>query len=49
MLTLAAQKVVANAVTALTEINEISRTGDVFVVNSDILKKLLGVLNECTE
>lgn len=41
--------VVANAVVALSDINEASATKDVFVVNTSILNKLLHALNECTE
>ncbi|KAJ8653961.1 hypothetical protein O0I10_010410 [Lichtheimia ornata] len=41
--------VVANAVIALSDINEGSSNKDVFVVNSTILNKLLHALNECTE
>ncbi|PKK75074.1 Adaptor protein complex beta subunit [Rhizophagus irregularis] len=41
--------VVANAVTALAEINEASTTKDVFVINTPTLTKLLVALNECTE
>lgn len=41
--------VVANAVVALSDINEASTTKDVFVVNGTILNKLLHALNECTE
>jgi hypothetical protein len=41
--------VVANAVTALAEINEASTTKDIFVMNASILTKLLVALNECTE
>ena len=40
--------VVANAVAALTEIDELSPKG-AFVVNSQILSKLTTALNECTE
>ncbi|PKY39908.1 Adaptor protein complex beta subunit [Rhizophagus irregularis] len=41
--------VVANAVTALAEINEASTTKDIFVINTPTLTKLLVALNECTE
>ncbi|CAG8446030.1 4272_t:CDS:10 [Acaulospora colombiana] len=41
--------VVANAVTALAEINEASSTKDIFVINTPTLTKLLVALNECTE
>ncbi|GBC07538.1 hypothetical protein RclHR1_07520002 [Rhizophagus clarus] len=41
--------VVANAVTALAEINEASITKDIFVINTSTLTKLLVALNECTE
>jgi AP-1 complex subunit beta-1 len=41
--------VVANAVTALAEINEASTTKDIFVINTSILTKLMVALNECTE
>ncbi|RGB25807.1 adaptin N terminal region-domain-containing protein [Rhizophagus diaphanus] len=41
--------VVANAVTALAEINEASTTRDIFVINTPTLTKLLVALNECTE
>ncbi|RIA95100.1 Adaptor protein complex beta subunit [Glomus cerebriforme] len=41
--------VVANAVTALAEINEASATKDIFVINTSTLTKLLVALNECTE
>ena len=41
--------VVANAVIALSDINEGSSNKDVFVVNGTILNKLLHALNECTE
>ncbi|KAI7847935.1 adaptin N terminal region-domain-containing protein [Circinella umbellata] len=41
--------VVANAVISLSDINEISKNNDVFVVNATILNKLLHALNECTE
>ncbi|CAG8530085.1 6844_t:CDS:10 [Cetraspora pellucida] len=41
--------VVANAVTALAEINESSSTKDIFIINTPTLTKLLVALNECTE
>ncbi|CAG8640648.1 27_t:CDS:10 [Funneliformis mosseae] len=41
--------VVANAVTALAEINETSTTKDIFIINPSTLTKLLVALNECTE
>ncbi|KAF9129810.1 beta-adaptin [Mortierella sp. 14UC] len=41
--------VVANAVTALAEMQESSATKDVFVVNVAIMNKMLAALNECTE
>ncbi|RIB21902.1 adaptin N terminal region-domain-containing protein [Gigaspora rosea] len=41
--------VVANAVTALAEINETSSTKDIFIINAPTLTKLLVALNECTE
>ncbi|KAI9591696.1 Clathrin/coatomer adaptor, adaptin-like protein [Syncephalis fuscata] len=41
--------VVANAVTALMDINEASDTNDLFAVDSAMLSKLLIALNECTE
>ncbi|CAG8497569.1 14039_t:CDS:10 [Ambispora leptoticha] len=41
--------VVANAITALAEINEASETKDIFVINITTLNKLLVALNECTE
>ncbi|KAI9270566.1 adaptin N terminal region-domain-containing protein [Phascolomyces articulosus] len=41
--------VVANAVISLSDINELSKNNDVFVVNTTILNKLLHALNECTE
>ncbi|CAG8569790.1 70_t:CDS:10, partial [Dentiscutata erythropus] len=41
--------VVANAITALQEINESSITKDVFIINGPTLTKLLVALNECTE
>jgi hypothetical protein len=41
-------QVVANAVAALSEINEVSEE-DVMLVNSGTLNKLLTALNECTE
>ncbi|KAF0441549.1 adaptor protein complex beta subunit [Gigaspora margarita] len=41
--------VVANAVTALAEINESSSTKDIFIINAPTLTKLLVALNECTE
>lgn len=41
--------VIANAVAALTEINDLSEGSDVFVVNHAILNKLLTALNDCTE
>ncbi|KAK9245207.1 adaptin N terminal region-domain-containing protein [Lipomyces tetrasporus] len=41
--------VIANAVSALTEIQEAAPETNAFVVNSEILKKLLLALNECTE
>ncbi|KAK9763488.1 beta-adaptin [Basidiobolus ranarum] len=41
--------VVANSLTALREINENSPNKDLFVVNTEILNKLLIALNECTE
>lgn len=40
--------VVANAVAALSEIDEVSKT-DVFKINTNNLNKLLAALNECTE
>ena len=40
---------VANAVTALAEINEASTTKDIFAINTPTLTKLLVALNECTE
>ena len=42
-------QVIANAVAALTEINDLSEGNDVFVVNSTVLSKLLMALNDCTE
>lgn len=41
--------VIANAVAALTEINELSERHNVFVVTTPILNKLLSALNDCTE
>ncbi|KAK9360420.1 adaptin N terminal region-domain-containing protein, partial [Lipomyces starkeyi] len=41
--------VIANAVSALTEIQEAAPETNAFAVNADILKKLLLALNECTE
>ena len=41
--------VIANAVSALAEITEMSTRKDLFVVNSAVLTKLLAALNECTE
>ncbi|CAJ0641418.1 7833_t:CDS:10 [Entrophospora sp. SA101] len=41
--------VVANAITALGEINEASTTKNIFVINTSTLSKLLVALNECTE
>ncbi|KAF9160103.1 beta-adaptin [Actinomortierella ambigua] len=41
--------VVANAVTALAEMQESSETKDVFVVNVSVMNKMLNALNECTE
>ncbi|KAK9480654.1 adaptin N terminal region-domain-containing protein [Lipomyces japonicus] len=41
--------VIANAVSALTEIQEAAPETNAFVVNPEILKKLLMALNECTE
>lgn len=41
--------VVANAVVALSDMNEASPNHDIFVVNGSILNKLLHALNECTE
>ncbi|CAG8708254.1 4565_t:CDS:2, partial [Dentiscutata heterogama] len=41
--------VVANAVTALQEINESSITKDIFIINGPTLTKLLVALKECTE
>ncbi|KAK9237302.1 adaptin N terminal region-domain-containing protein [Lipomyces kononenkoae] len=41
--------VIANAVAALTEIQEAAPETNALVVNPDILKKLLLALNECTE
>ncbi|KAI8052371.1 armadillo-type protein [Syncephalis plumigaleata] len=41
--------VVANAVTALMDINEASGTGGLFTVDSGMISKLLIALNECTE
>ncbi len=40
--------VVANAVAALSEIDEVSKI-DVFKINTNNLSKLLAALNECTE
>lgn len=40
--------VVANAVAALSEIDEVSKT-EVFRINTNNLNKLLAALNECTE
>jgi hypothetical protein len=40
---------VANAVTALMDINEASGTGGLFTVDSGMISKLLIALNECTE
>ena len=43
-------QVVANAVAAISEINEASSTGASFVeMNTQIINKLLTALNECTE
>jgi vesicle coat complex subunit len=42
-------KVIANAVAALSEINECAAKRDIFVLNNTILIKLLAALNECTE
>ena len=41
--------VVANAVAALSEIQDISGKADVFKIDSNSLFKLLRALNECTE
>ncbi|KAJ3216080.1 hypothetical protein HDU67_009960 [Dinochytrium kinnereticum] len=41
--------VIANAVAALSEINETSVKRDIFVLSNSILIKLLAALNECTE
>eukprot|EP00052_Salpingoeca_macrocollata_P004250 m.40245 g.40245 ORF g.40245 m.40245 type:complete len:885 (+) comp14094_c0_seq1:109-2763(+) len=41
--------VVANAVAALSEINEYSTSGQLFDINSGSVSKLLTALNECTE
>jgi vesicle coat complex subunit len=41
--------VVANAVTALAEMQESSASKDVFIVNVAIMNKMLAALNECTE
>ncbi|KAI9033274.1 Adaptor-related protein complex 1 beta 1 subunit [Hyaloraphidium curvatum] len=41
--------VIANAVAALTEINELTPDADVFIVNTVVLTKLLTALNDCTE
>ncbi|CAJ0909017.1 15474_t:CDS:2, partial [Entrophospora sp. SA101] len=41
--------VVANAITALAEINEASTTKDLFIINTSTLTKLLAALNVCTE
>ncbi|KAI9485877.1 MAG: adaptin N terminal region-domain-containing protein [Benjaminiella poitrasii] len=41
--------VVANAVIALTDMNEASPRRNIFEINSNILNKLLHALNECTE
>ncbi|KAK9470964.1 adaptin N terminal region-domain-containing protein [Dipodascopsis tothii] len=41
--------VIANAVTALAEIQEIDPSTNAFVIDSSVLKKLLLALNECTE
>ncbi|KAJ3174438.1 hypothetical protein HK101_010968, partial [Irineochytrium annulatum] len=41
--------VIANAVAALSEINETSSKKDIFSVNNTVLIKLLAALNECTE
>ncbi|KAJ3107411.1 AP-1 complex subunit beta-1 [Phlyctochytrium bullatum] len=41
--------VIANAVAALSEINETSVKKDIFVLSNQILIKLLAALNECTE
>lgn len=41
--------VVANAVSALTEIAETSPSADLFKANSSSMSKLLAALNECTE
>jgi AP-1 complex subunit beta-1 len=41
--------VVANAVTALLDINESSTQGKLFEVDAAILNKLLVAMNECTE
>ncbi|KAG2210778.1 hypothetical protein INT46_006848 [Mucor plumbeus] len=41
--------VVANAVIALTDINEASPQHNIFEINSNISNKLLHALNECTE
>jgi AP-1 complex subunit beta-1 len=41
--------VVANAVAALSEIHEYSKTGAVFELNPETVSKLLTALNECTE
>ncbi|KAG9304375.1 hypothetical protein G9A89_019937 [Geosiphon pyriformis] len=41
--------VIANAITALTEIHDASETKDIFLINGTMLNKLLVALNECTE
>ncbi|KAI7825262.1 Clathrin/coatomer adaptor, adaptin-like protein [Gamsiella multidivaricata] len=41
--------VVANAVTALAEMQDSSVTKDIFVVNVSVMNKMLVALNECTE
>lgn len=41
--------VIANAIAALTEMGQISKSKRIFSVTSDLLVKLLAALNECTE
>jgi AP-2 complex subunit beta-1/AP-1 complex subunit beta-1 len=41
--------VIANSISALSEITEMSTKRDLFVVNGAVLTKLLAALNECTE
>lgn len=43
------RQVIANAVAALTEINDLTEGNNVFVVNTAVLSKLLSALNDCTE